>query len=331
MSDPFTPDPPPPPDTPIAAAEPAAAPPRRRTGAVVGALAVALALVAGTLAFLGTRGGDSAQARPLALSFEAGQSETYAIAMTMDGDIESDLFGSMPMQMELSEVMTWRVASVDDDGTATIEIEVSEVSGSVNGAEVPTAATSMPPIEIVVAPDGRILSAGGMALGGAAQTQGFGFPGMGQLTPILPDGPVEVGDTWTKHFSQDFPFGEGTIEYSATSTYERDETVDGHEAAVIVTSMSVPMDFSFSFAEMIDALGEQAAGATGVDALRDATVEYAGRGDVEQTSFVDLRAQELLRMNSAGDFDIRVAYAGIPGFEGDMRFSGTFTQDLERR
>jgi hypothetical protein len=240
----------------------------------------------------------------------------------------------MPMQMELSEVMTWRVASVDDDGTATIEIEVSEVSGSVNGAEVPTGAASMPAIEIVVAPDGRILSAGGMALGGAAQTQGFGFPGMGQLTPILPDGPVEVGDTWTKHFSQDFPFGEGTIEYSANSTYERDETVDGRAAAVIVTSMSVPMDFSFSFAEMIDALGEQASGAsgaTGVDALRDATVEYAGRGDVEQTSFVDLQAQELLRMSSTGDFDIRVAYAGIPGFEGDMRFSGTFTQDLERR
>jgi hypothetical protein len=56
---------------------------------------------------------------------------------------------------------------------------------------------------------------------------------MGQLTPLLPDEGemVAVGDSWEKSFSQEFPFGEGTIEFTATSTYERDETVNGREAA----------------------------------------------------------------------------------------------------
>jgi hypothetical protein len=237
--------------------------------------------------------------------------------------------------MDVTQVMTWQVTSVTDDGTATIEVSVSEMSGTVNGMEIPAAAAATPPIEIVVAPDGRIVSAGGLALGGAGQTQGFGFPGMGQLTPILPDDgeAVAPGDTWTKEFSQDFPFGEGTIEYTATSTYERNETVNGREAAVIVTQMSVPMEFTMHFQDLIDSLGEDlgAAGATGLDALSEARVAYSGQGDFTQTSFVDLEAKELLRMESSGAFDISMSFGGVPGFEGAMDFTGSFTQELERR
>jgi hypothetical protein len=301
----------------------------------VGALALVVVLVAGAAAFVLTQGGDSAEAQPLALAFTEGQSETFAIHQTMDGRVSSDLLGDMPLAMDVTQVMTWQVTSVTDDGTATIEVSVSEMSGTVNGMEIPAAAAATPPIEIVVAPDGRIVSAGGLALGGAGQTQGFGFPGMGQLTPILPDDgeAVAPGDTWTKEFSQDFPFGEGTIEYTATSTYERNETVNGREAAVIVTQMSVPMEFTMNFQDLIDSLGEDlgAAGATGLDALSEARVAYSGQGDFTQTSFVDLEAKELLRMESSGAFDISMSFGGVPGFEGAMDFTGSFTQELERR
>src|SRR4029453_6150055 len=122
---------------------------------------------------------------------------------------------------------------------------------------------------IQIASDGRVLSAGGLSLGGAGQTQGFGFPGMGQLTPILPDDgdAGSVGDTWDKEFSQDFPFGDGTIEYSATSTYLRNETVDGREAAVIQTQMTVPIDLTLDLAKLLDALDPEIAGAAGAGGL----------------------------------------------------------------
>ena len=129
----------------------------------------------------------------------------------MDAEIASDAFGSQSVSMDVSQVVTWQVTSVDEEGVATIEVTISEMSGSVDGQPIPADIPSVPPVEIEIAPDGRVLSAGGFALGGAGQTQGFGFPGMGQLTPILPDDgeEVSVGDTWEKDFSQDFPFGEG--------------------------------------------------------------------------------------------------------------------------
>lgn len=331
MSDPQAATPlPPPPD----GRTWAAGAPRRRTGPIVGVITIVVALIAGAIAFVATQGGESASAQPLALTFTEGQSETYAIHMAMDGEISSDLFGAQPFVMDMSQVQTWRVTSVDDDGVATIEVSTSELSGRLNGVELPS--TEVPSLEIRIAPDGRIVSAGGLALGGASQTQGFGFPGANQLTPILPDEGQEVapGDTWDKEFSQDFPFGEGTIEFTATSTYERNETVDGREAAVIVTEMTVPMDFTMRLADLIEALGEDtfgASGATGIDPLREATIAYGGRGEFTQTSFVDLDAQELLRTRSAGDFEISMVFDGILGFEGAIEFTGSFTQELERR
>ena len=328
-------DPIPPPPAPAEPAEPSA---RRRRGLVAVAIGVAVAVLAGVAVFALTRS-DSAEAQPIALAFEQGQSQTYEIAQSMDAEVASDVFGSRSISMELTQVVGWEVTSVDGDGVATIEVTVSEMSGSVNGQPIPeTDAHSVPPVEIEIAPDGRVVSAGGLALGGAGLTQGFGFPGMGQLTPILPDEgeAVSVGDTWEKEFSQDFPFGTGTIEFSATSTYERDEEVSGRTAAVIVTELRVPLDFTLSFADLIRAIDPALTGATDVadlDALSDASIDYGGEGAFTQTSFVDLEAKELLRMQSDGTFDIAMEFSGIPGVEssGTVDFTGSFTQELQLR
>jgi hypothetical protein len=328
-----TTDPIPPPPAPAEPAEP----PRRRGGLILLAIGVAVVLLAGVAVFALTRS-DSAEAQPLALAFDQGQSRTYEIDQTMDAEIASDVFGSRSVSMDISQVVTWEVTSVDEEGVATIEVTVSEMSGSVDGQTIPADIASVPAIEIEIAPDGRVLSAGGLALGGAGMTQGFGFPGMGQLTPILPDDgeEVAVGDTWEKDFSQDFPFGEGTIEFSATSTYERDEEVNGRSAAVIVTDLSVPLDLTLSFADLIETLDPALTGATGsgeLDAFADASIDYGGEGAFTQTSFVDLEAKELLRMHSEGTFDIAMEFSGVPGLgsAGAVSFAGTFTQDLELR
>jgi hypothetical protein len=315
---------------------PEAEEPGRRRGVTLVAVAVVLTVVAGLVAFAITRS-DTAEAQPLALSFTQGQERTYDVHQTMDATISSPLFGDQALSMDVKQVIGWKVLSVDDAGTATIEVTVSDMSGTLNGTEVPSAPS--PPIEIRIAADGRVLSAGGLSLGGAGQTQGFGFPGMGQLTPILPDDgdAVSVGDTWDKEFSQDFPFGEGTIDFSATSTYVRNETVNGREAAVIQTQMTVPIDATLDLAELVDALGPEITGATGaagLDQLGDGSIAYLGRGTFTQTSFVDLDARELLKTQSRGRFDISMTLEGIPGLaEGpvEMSFAGSFTQGLELR
>jgi hypothetical protein len=309
--------------------------PKRRRGMVALAVAAVLVVVAGLVAFAITRS-VTAEAQPLALSFTQGQERTYDVHQTMDANISSPLFGDEALSMDVSQVVGWKVVSVDDDGTATIEVTVSDMSGTLNGTEVPSAPAL--PIEIRVTADGRVLSAGGLSFG-AAESQGFGFPGMGQLTPILPDDgdAVSVGDTWDKEFSQDFPFGDGTIDFSATSTYARNESVNGREAAVIETQMTVPIDATLDLAELLDALGPEITGATGaagLEQLGDGSIAYVGQGTFTQTSFVDLDARELLKTQSRGRFDISMTFEGIPGLaEGpaEMNFAGSFTQGLELR
>jgi hypothetical protein len=328
-----TADPTLPPPPPEAQQEPRR--PARRRWLVPVAIAVAVLLVAGVGWVVLSRG-DTAEAQPLALSFIQGQEQTYEIHMTMDAHMSSDVFGDQPLKMDLGETVTWRVKSVDQDGTATIEVTVTDVSGSLNGEPVPP--TDIPPLEMTIASDGRVLSAGGIAFGGSPDTQGFGFPGMEQLTPILPDPgeKVSVGDTWEKTFSQDFPYGDGTVEFTASSTYERNETVDGREAAVIQTKMTVPLDLTIDLSELLKALGPELTGTTGADlgSLQGASIAYDGRGQLSQTSVVDLQAKELLKTRSNGDFDISLGFKGIPGIGDapvDIAFTGTFTQSLDVR
>jgi hypothetical protein len=321
------PPPPPPADAP--------APPRRRRGLVAAAVAVAVVLVAGAAAFALTQRGGSAEAQPLALRFTEGQSQTYAIHMTMDGRVSSDLTGDLPLDMEMSQVVSWSVVSVDDEGVATVEVAVSEVSGSMNGIPLPQEHADVPPIEMEIAPDGRVVSIGGMPLGPFGDMQGFGgFPGSAQLTPILPDGGTAVapGDSWSKEFSQDLPFGEGSIEIVAESRYDRNEDVGGREAAVIVTDLSMPIDLSFDFDDLAGLAAEfGATGPTGVGELADAAMSMSGSVSYTQTSFIDLDAQELLKSESSGDMELQMDMAGIPGVEGPVTISAAYTQGLERR
>ena len=335
MSDETITMPPPPPAAPMPSEPPAApsgGPSWRRPVFIAGTVAVVLAIVA-VVVFAVPKGGDDASAQPLALSFEQGQSQTYTIHQTMDGTISSDLLGGdQPIQLDMTQVVTWKVTDVDDQGVATIEVTVKQASGTVDGTPIPQ--NDIPPIEFQVAPDGRIVSAGGLALGGASLTQGFGFPGMGQMTPILPDDgqAVAPGDTWEKTFSQPFPYGSGKIEFTAKSRYDRNETVDGKQTAVIVTDMNVPLDFTLNLSELLDALGGAGAvaptGPSGLDALANASLAYSGSGTITQTSWVDLEAQQLLKSSSSGDFDITMSFSGIPDFDGKMRFAGSYTQDL---
>ncbi len=315
---------------------PADTQPRRRAGVIAGAAVLAVVVVAAS-AFVLTRGGD-AEARPLALAFVRGDTESYEISQTMDATIGSALIGEQRLTMAMTQTVTWRVLEVDSDGVATIEVSSTDVSGTVNGAELPATSSEIPPIQIVIASDGRVLSAGGLALGGAGHTDGFGFPGMGQLTPILPDDgeAVAPGDAWDKDFSQDFPFGEGTIAFAAQSEYLRDEIVDDVDAAVIRTEMAVPVDFTLSFADLLDEFGDEAFGAgdpAELDALRAAQIASDGEGSVVQTSWVDLSEMELLRTRSEGAFDLSMELAGIPDLPGGVMvvdFAGTFTQSMER-
>jgi hypothetical protein len=313
---------------------------RSRVVAVLaGALAVVL-VVTGVVLF---RGGGRAEAVPLALAFTQGESQTYTISQTIEGDLALSGFGGeipegfsgMHLVLDMSETVTWDVLSVDADGVATISVTTSDARASVNGIEAPSSELVSPPIEMRVAPDGRILSIDDVSFAGLEQGglpgQG-GMPGMDQVTPLLPEdgAPVAPGDTWDTSYSQDFPFGEGSIDYDVHSTYLRNQEVGGVDAAVIRSSMTVPLDLSFPMKDLAAFVEEQGGGISEeeLSKLRQATITFEGALEFDMTSFVDFAAQKLLRSESAGAFDFTIEFGGFPDFEGTMTFDGTFTQEM---
>jgi hypothetical protein len=326
-------------------APPPPPPPARRrsrlVAVVAGTLAVAL-VVTGLVLF---RDGGGAEAVPLALDFTAGESQTYAISLTIDAEISAEGFGGefpalagLPLVMDMSETVTWETVSVDPGGVATISVSTSDQQASVNGIELPTSDLAAPPVEMRVAPDGRILSIGGLSFAGLSAGgvpgQG-GMPGMDQVTPLLPEdgAPVAPGDTWDTSYSQDFPFGDGSVDYDVHSTYLRNEEIGGVDAAVIRSTMTVPLNLSFRMKDVATFLEGQE-GAPSVADLAEfgsGTIAYDGELQFEMTSFVDFAGQELLRSESAGDFDLTMEFGGFPDFEGSMDLVGSFTQELQVR
>ncbi|MEX2406923.1 MAG: hypothetical protein WD834_06250, partial [Actinomycetota bacterium] len=208
-------------------------------------------------------------------------------------------------------------------------------SASINGFEAPSSELVSPPVEMRVAPDGRILSIDDVSFAGLEQGglpgQG-GMPGMDQVTPLLPEdgAPVAPGDTWDTSYSQDFPFGEGSIDYDVHSTYLRNQEVGGVDAAVIRSTMTVPLDFSFRMKDLAAFIEEQEdVSEKELSELRHATMAIEGALEFDMTSFVDFEAQKLLRSQSAGTFDFTMEFAGFPDFEGTVSFDdGTFTQEM---
>ena len=308
-------------------------PPTHRRGrpqiVVAAVLALALIAGAGTYLFLRGRGGAaSGPATPLTLAFERGDETTYDLHMTMDGSLDMGSAGSQPLKMDVNESVGWRVVKVDKDGTATIRLSVGGVSGAVNGMPVPAdAGTGSSTLRIT--PDGRIVDSSGQTLGSTSGSPMGGFPGMDQVTPILPDHPVAPGDSWDKRFSQELPFGQTKLEYTAHSTFDRYESVGGVRAAVITTTYEVPMRFSIDLGDVGSMFGAQGAPSPG----KKATIAYDGSGSFTQTSWLDLGSKQLLRGSSSGTFDLTMT---IPGLEAEtgtdsVSMSAEFTFDITRR
>jgi hypothetical protein len=308
-------------------------PPRRRAASVLVAAVVAVALLGGTATYflLRSEPGTSGTQTPLALSFDRGDETTYDIHISMEGWVDLGALGEQPLDVDMRESVGWKVLRVDDAGVATVQVSVDEMSGTANGQPMPPTAAGQS-MTLRVTRDGQILDANGLSFGSTGSTGLGGFPGMDQVTPILPDHEVAPGDEWDKHFSQSLPFGDGKIEYTAHSTFDRYETLDGVRTAVVTTSYTVPLDFSIDLGDLAKAFGGGGGQLSGLGG-DDATIEYGGSGTFTQTSWLDLAAKATVRTTSNGDFDMTMSF---PGLEeqlgtGDFGMSATFSMEMTRR
>ena len=302
---------------------------RRRRGRPKGKIVVAavlvVALAAGAFAFLSLRR-SSGQATALAMSFPKGQTFTYALSMNMDGTITAGT-QSGPLKGTIAETLSWKVVSVDPKGVATVELSAANISGNFNGQ--PVANTSEYTSRIQVARDGRILVGGDLAstTGGS----GFDFPGTDQFTPVLPDHPVKPGDTWTKSFDQTLPFGGGDLSYTSHNTFVRYEIVSGVKAAVIRSTMTVPLNLTIDLRKLLDTYGQGAPIPKG----SHPTIQYGGSVSLDQTAWFDPTGGSLVKTMLVAQFDMQMQFKGFPSKQlpggGQVAFAGSMTLTLTRQ
>jgi hypothetical protein len=229
--------------------------------------------------------------------------------------------------MNVAETIGWAVESVDADGIATMTVTVESVTGKING--VPVDSPALPPVRVKVTKDGQMLSAMGFAPD-LSSGLGNSIPGSEQFLPPLPDHPVEPGDTWTVSYDQDVPYGSGKLRYSATNTLLRYEDVDGVSAAVIQTRLELPFDLSFDLDKLIEAFG--GGEATG-QLPKDASMAFAGKLVMNQTSWFDPARGELLKASLSGNFDMDFEFTGLPKGSlpvDEASFVGTLSVNVDR-
>jgi hypothetical protein len=275
--------------------------PTPRRSIAVG-LVVVLVAAAGAYFFLNRS--KSAEGTAIALSLKQGQTYRYQLNMTFGGELS--LQGQKtPVNMQVAEAFSWQVESVDTSGVATVKMTLESITGTVNGAPFPSEQLP-PPFEIKVASDGRILTASNLALASGSDA-GLLFPGADQITPLLPDHPVKPGDTWTKSFDQKFPFGGGTIHYVSHNQYLRDETLNGINAAVISSSVDLPLDFTVDLNDMMQGLGT-----SDPSIPKGAKMVFGGDMDFTLTSWLDLAHGTMLKGAMSGDLNMTVELKGVP-------------------
>ena len=294
-------------------------------GRILVSVALVVALAAGAFAFLSLRR-SSGQATALAMSFPKGQTFTYALSMNMDGTITAGT-QSGPLKGTIAETLSWKVVSVDAKGVATVELTASNISGNFNGQ--PVANASQYTSQIQVARDGRILVGGDLTstTGGS----GFDFPGTDQFTPVLPDHPVKPGETWTKSFDQTLPFGGGDLSYTSHNTFVRYENVSGVKAAVIRSTMTVPLDLTIDLRKLLDTYGQGAPIPKG----SHPTIQYGGSVSMDQTAWFDPSGGSLVKTLLVARFDMQMQFKGFPSKQlpggGQVAFAGSMTLTLTRQ
>jgi type IV pilus assembly protein PilA len=236
----------------------------------------------------------------------------------------------LPFNMQMDQTLSWRVESVDSDGTATVAVTAKTDSAVFNGQAAPVVPTQT--TRIRVAKDGRILSAGFQITDLASNSDlGSLVPGSDQFMPLLPDHPVEVGDTWTKSFDQEMPFGMGRLRYDVESSLLRYEMVDRNRYAVLFSRFSLPLDMTIDLRKVLAASGT--AGQILPGGVNP-KMKFGGTMNMQQTAWFDQAHGELDRTSADATFDMTIEFADFPqqagAPAGAMKFSGTMNLQVQR-
>jgi hypothetical protein len=270
----------------------------------------------------------------LALSLQKGSSFSYAFSLTMDMTVSAS-GQTQPVKANMAGTLSWHVVSVDAKGIASVDLSMSNMSGDVNGRQLPPGLAQSQNIHMRIGPDGRVISGGDLTLAAGGST-GFGLPGGGQFVPLLPPKNVHPGDTWDSSFDQSFPFGGQKVHIDSHSSFLRYESIHGVNAAVTQTAVSLPVNLRLSFEDILKVTGGSAQ-AAGLSPDSHPVFVYTGQASSNGTGWLDPDKGELIKDVTTMRMQFKIDIQGLapadinPGEPTSFDMAGSMKVSLDRR
>ncbi len=264
-----------------------------------------------------------AHAQTISLAFKQGQQFKYTVHFTGTFSAQVGTV-SQDVKIDAKAKETVTITTVESDGTADMTLTLSDLTITTTGksadgsttTSTTTQGSAIPPQQLKVTPDGRILSINGESISSASP---FGvLAGSYLVYAVLPDTAVKPGDKWSKSYDQAQPGGSSSVHVTTNSTYLRDESFHGVNAAVIETKSAA--DFTMNL------LPPQSPPPNGTRAGPTPGGFGAMQGSVasDTTSWIDPGAHRVLKSSMKATLK-----ATITEFENQMTVTGTQSVDLD--
>jgi len=264
----------------------------------------------------------------LSLAYKAGDTFKYKLHSTSKQTVTTNGM-SIPLNFEISANESIQVKSVDASGTADLAITLSDLAfkSTMGGTTNTTTGLPAQTIDAQIGADGRLVSIGGNQLPSGTPLDALtGLGGGFFVSAVLPSNSVKPGDTWTKDYDQANPMGTGTTHIASKSTYLRDESLNGVNAAVVETKSTATIDMTFP-----DPAHGNPVAASGM------TIKGTLATDV--TTWIDPDRHRVMKTHSTADDDATIdlkttapppspTAPSAPQFTGPITAKGQATTDL---
>ncbi|MBO0682348.1 MAG: hypothetical protein J2P45_04250 [Candidatus Dormibacteraeota bacterium] len=238
----------------------------------------------------------------VAYTFKAGDTYRYRFNSASNSSLTiGSKLAATPMAKGSADV-TWKVASVDKSGNATIDLTLSNLKSTFSPSQH---------YRFQVKPTGEIVSGNPSAIGSLVSSsgQGLGPPGTDQFLAILPGRAIKPGDSWSRTFTTPGPYGQGNITYTSESRFLRYENLSGGRAAVIQTKTTVPLDISVDPQTFAGTAGAASPAPPPVGG----TVRIQATDTNTATIWFDVRTGQVTRLITVSNTDQTTTVSGITG------------------
>ena len=206
----------------------------------------------------------TASALVYAYALEEGQSRVYSMSMRAAFTPRGIPGVAEKINETMTGKMTMKVLDVADDGSTLLEMSMSDTKVSGNLSEPGEVQNGT--VKMRISKSGELLSMDGSSFMGFDPSEFFGLPregkqqsiGSSNLLPSYPTRALEPGDTWSQ--SSDIPigFGNSTMHVSMRGEHLGFEESTYGRVARMKARMTMPLNLSFTFAEIMDLNGEAA-------------------------------------------------------------------------